>query len=216
MYHWIFDAWYGCILFNHVFTMASLGSFILFFFLFLIVECFLLNFTQFVFQPEEALSDDFLFPMTSRFSYASSPESDLDLSPEPRSGLQPSRPRGLVKSSSDPSIATQDDIPSYNAPPPYAPPNGYQQIIQEFEYGRGNGSARGNVLPPDKQHDKYPLTPPDRQAAPELPPRIDRTNKPPRANINVSRYAFHIVCDDRIKQPSAAHTLLSPYTFCSK
>ncbi|KAK6635505.1 hypothetical protein RUM44_000757 [Polyplax serrata] len=141
------------------------------------------------YSPEEALSDDFLFPMTSRFSYASSPESDLDLSPEPRSGLQQTRPRGMVKSSSDPSIATQDDIPSYNAPPPYAPPNGYQQMIQEFEYGRTNGTVRGSSLPPEKQHDKYPLTPPDRQAAPELPPRIDRTNKPPRANITVSRTA---------------------------
>ena len=132
--------------------------------------------------------------MTSRFSYASSPESDLDLSPEPRTGLQQTRPRGLVKSSSDPSIATQDDIPSYNAPPPYAPPNGYQQIMQELDYGRSGGLGRGTggggggvVAPPDKQRDKYPLTPPDRQAAPELPPRIDRTNKPPRANINASR-----------------------------
>lgn len=126
--------------------------------------------------------------MTSRFSYASSPESDLDLSPEPRPGLQQSRPRGLVKSSSDPSIATQDDIPSYTAPPPYAPPNGYKHVIQEFEYGRTTGPGRGNVLAPDQQHEKYPLTPPDRQAAPELPPRIDRTNKPPRANLTVSRY----------------------------
>ncbi|KAL0269988.1 UNVERIFIED_CONTAM: hypothetical protein PYX00_007550 [Menopon gallinae] len=140
-------------------------------------------------KPEEALSDDFLFPMTSRFSYASSPESDLDLSPEPRSGGQRSRPRGLVKSSSDPSIATQDDIPSTNAPPPYAPPNGYQHVMQDFEYGRLMGSGRGNVLAPDQQHEKFPLSPPDRQSAPELPPRIDRTNKPPRANLTMSRSA---------------------------
>lgn len=76
-------------------------------------------------QLDEYLSDDFLFPMTSRLSYASSPESDLDLSPEPRpansSGAangtggagskSPPSPSGrLVKSSSDPSIATQDDL----------------------------------------------------------------------------------------------------------
>lgn len=91
-------------------------------------------------QLDEYLSDDFLFPMTSRLSYASSPESDLDLSPEPRpaaagaqlnassssknggglnaSGLSsgkspPTEGRGegrLIKSSSDPSIATQDDL----------------------------------------------------------------------------------------------------------
>jgi len=73
---------------------------------------------------DEYLSDDFLFPMTSRLSYASSPESDLDLSPEPRpanasSGASagaggsksPPSPSGrLVKSCSDPSIATQDDL----------------------------------------------------------------------------------------------------------
>lgn len=54
--------------------------------------------------------------MTSRLSYASSPESDLELSPAPAlSGALgvPSR----LKSSSDPSIATQDDIA---APPPYS------------------------------------------------------------------------------------------------
>lgn len=74
-------------------------------------------------QLDEYLSDDFLFPMTSRLSYASSPESDLDLSPEPRSGdgsktvvngskspPSPSSGGRLVKSSSDPSIATQDDL----------------------------------------------------------------------------------------------------------
>lgn len=59
--------------------------------------------------------------MNSRLSYASSPESDLDLSPEPRPGASnaataggsksPPSPSGrLVKSSSDPSIATQDDL----------------------------------------------------------------------------------------------------------
>ncbi|XP_045029433.1 tight junction protein ZO-1 isoform X3 [Daphnia magna] len=81
---------------------------------------------------DEYLSDDFLFPMTSRLSYASSPESDLDLSPEPRasgasagaegssksngmnggskSPPSPSSGGRMVKSSSDPSIATQDDL----------------------------------------------------------------------------------------------------------
>lgn len=51
------------------------------------------------------MSDDFLFSMSSstenRLSYASSPESDLEVSPPPA-------PR-LVKSSSDPSIATTQD-----------------------------------------------------------------------------------------------------------
>lgn len=122
--------------------------------------------------------------MTSRFSYASSPESDLDLSPEPRTALTNGgtlRGRGLVKSSSDPSIATQDDVPSYNAPPPYTAHT--VTSLHETDYA----GARGGVLAPDQQHEKYPLAPPDRQAAPELPPRIDRTSKPPRANVPPSR-----------------------------
>lgn len=117
--------------------------------------------------------------MTSRFSYASSPESDLDLSPEPRGLLSSgSRGRGLVKSSSDPSIATQDDVPSYNAPPPYVPHSVHAAPIHDY----------GGVLAPDQQHEKYPLAPPDRQVVPELPPRIDRTSKPPRAALPPARY----------------------------
>lgn len=61
-------------------------------------------------QPVESLSDDFLFPMTtSRLSYASSPESDLELSPGPSSSLSLGNLPQLVKSSSDPSIATNQD-----------------------------------------------------------------------------------------------------------
>lgn len=72
----------------------------------------------------EPLSDDFLFSMSSstenRLSYASSPESDMEIS-------SPPAPR-LVKSSSDPSIATtqdnmdrDDDLNhmSEAVPPPY-------------------------------------------------------------------------------------------------
>nr|CAD7594071.1 unnamed protein product [Timema genevievae] len=161
--------------------------------------------------PDEALSDDFLFPMTSRLSYASSPESDLDLSPEPRAPLPPSR---LVKSSSDPSIATQEDTgPGYTAPPPYSPNN--------HPYKQNFDSHNGVLLPPDHHHShshqvahskrrshgdsKYGFSPssshdypsfphmvnggmpcsplahsPPLQSPPELPPRIDRTIKPPR------------------------------------
>lgn len=83
-------------------------------------------------QPEENLSDDLLFPMTSlRLSYASSPESDMETSnttlasPTSTTAVSPSTIIGsrLVKSSSDPSITTQDDsaIPNYNPPPPYSP-----------------------------------------------------------------------------------------------
>lgn len=79
-------------------------------------------------QPEEAISDDFLFPMTSRLSYASSPESDLELATDNRpSGLQdlglPGSDRHMVKASSDPSIATQEEMsgpPGYNQLPGYS------------------------------------------------------------------------------------------------
>lgn len=60
-------------------------------------------------QPLESLSDDFLFPMnTSRLSYASSPESDLEMG-GPTSSLSLGNLPQLVKASSDPSIATNQD-----------------------------------------------------------------------------------------------------------
>ena len=85
-------------------------------------------------QPEEAFSDDFLFPMsTPRLSYTSSPESDGEF-------CDPETPRAsrtqlantsdtltsngqLPRSTSDPSLVPkrpEDRIPDYNAPPPYA------------------------------------------------------------------------------------------------
>ncbi len=87
-------------------------------------------------QPEETLKEDFLFPMSNRLSYASSPESDgeikthslyddNDASPtlvrRPNASPTPVR-RPMVRSSSDPSIATVDNIPGippYQAPPSY-------------------------------------------------------------------------------------------------
>lgn len=80
-----------------------------------------------IIKPVESLSDDFLFPMTtSRLSYASSPESDLELSPGPSASLSLGNLPQLVKSSSDPSIATNQDnldrdrdIIGEGLPPPY-------------------------------------------------------------------------------------------------
>lgn len=65
-------------------------------------------------KPPEAIGDDFLFPVTSRLSYASSPESDLELASDGA--------RRLVRASSDPSVATQEDALAQQAPPPYLPP----------------------------------------------------------------------------------------------
>ncbi|KAI5645821.1 PDZ domain (Also known as DHR or GLGF) domain-containing protein [Phthorimaea operculella] len=96
----------------------------------------------------EPLSDDFLFSMSSstenRLSYASSPESDLEVSPPPA-------PR-LVKSSSDPSIATtQDNMDrddDLNHMPDAVPPPYTQGGYGDSKYGfssstNGSGPAPG-------------------------------------------------------------------------
>lgn len=46
----------------------------------------------------------------SRLSYASSPESDLEMSPGPSASLSLGNLPALTKSSSDPSIATNQDV----------------------------------------------------------------------------------------------------------
>lgn len=71
-------------------------------------------------QPEESLSDDFLFPMSSlRLSYASSPESDLEHSPGPPSGLNTNLAATgrLTKASSDPSVVMPDSSTTDVLPP---------------------------------------------------------------------------------------------------
>ncbi|KAF8789141.1 Tight junction protein ZO-1 like protein [Argiope bruennichi] len=64
--------------------------------------------------PDEAITDDFLFAMSSRLSYASSPESDLDISMDNRSSsfreADFQNDRRLVKSSSDPSITAAEEL----------------------------------------------------------------------------------------------------------
>ncbi|CAL1264673.1 unnamed protein product [Larinioides sclopetarius] len=65
-------------------------------------------------KPDEAITDDFLFAMSSRLSYASSPESDLDISMDNRSSsfreADFQNDRRLVKSSSDPSITAAEEL----------------------------------------------------------------------------------------------------------
>lgn len=76
-------------------------------------------------KPDEIISDDFLFPMNSRMSYASSPESDLDMTldsckddddeDDRKDSKEFSKGSRLVKACSDPSIAKldmEDDGPS--------------------------------------------------------------------------------------------------------
>lgn len=90
----------------------------------------LYNNTCIILQPEESLSDDFLFPMSSlRLSYASSPESDLEHSPGPPvspglTGNNSVTGGRLTKASSDPSVVMPD------SPNDVLPP--YQVEINRF------------------------------------------------------------------------------------
>ncbi|KAM0728938.1 Tight junction protein ZO-1 [Formica fusca] len=146
-------------------------------------------------KPEEALSDDFLFPMTSRLSYASSPESDLELSPAP---VIPGTlgPPSRLKSSSDPSIATQDDT---TAPPPYS--TNYQQSFEQqkrrSQGGMGDskyGFSLSGQMSNQSGSPEYlggssePRSP--HHSPPDLPPRVDRNVKPinqtPRGTVGRS------------------------------
>ncbi|XP_013166014.1 PREDICTED: tight junction protein ZO-1 isoform X2 [Papilio xuthus] len=137
----------------------------------------------------EPLSDDFLFSMSSstenRLSYASSPESDLEVSPPPA-------PR-LVKSSSDPSIATtQDNLDRDDdinhmvdaVPPPYTQ-GGYGDSKYGFS-ANGNGTSNNGLnhgqnahMGPNSEAPPYQCSPmtnspphsPLYGTVPELPPR---------------------------------------------
>ncbi|KAF2358834.1 Guanylate kinase/L-type calcium channel beta subunit [Trinorchestia longiramus] len=147
-------------------------------------------------KPAEALSDDFLFPMTSRLSYASSPESDLEggsdphtpahaslLSSSPSSPMTQSPPTSgaptpnhgallggqrsrLVKSSSDPSIAGPEDVSSG----PYTGPNS-----GPYSYGGPNMGA----------------APPPYTASPSrMPVPADATSEGASKPMGDSQYGF--------------------------
>ncbi|CAH1098494.1 unnamed protein product [Psylliodes chrysocephalus] len=110
-------------------------------------------------KPEESLSDDFLFPMSSlRLSYASSPESDLEHSPGPPTS--PNMPGNtvnigrLTKASSDPSVVMPDSSTT-DVLPPYQP-------SYDTRYGFNNQDQQ--PLPPDNQ-----LTPTDSPLVKEAP-----------------------------------------------
>ncbi|XP_077485428.1 tight junction protein 1-like [Amblyomma americanum] len=127
-------------------------------------------------KPEEAIGDDFLFPVTSRLSYASSPESDLELASEGARRL------GLVRASSDPSVATQEDTLA-QPPPPYLPPMrpppvGPSSMANEVRSCGGGGgveedygSRRSNTL------EARPL-----YGRPEPDVYEDPSNRPPPPN----------------------------------
>ncbi|XP_064644896.1 tight junction protein ZO-1-like isoform X2 [Lineus longissimus] len=119
-------------------------------------------------KPEDSHTEDFLFPMSNRFSYVSSPESDLELSH--RMGqLDPETPplnRRLIRSSSDPSVATMDNIPGI---PPYKQPPTYQR--ESFRHELHTALQNKNYMEfPEKQSPRegsYGNGPVERQPATE-------------------------------------------------
>uniref|UniRef100_A0A182NSN2 Tight junction protein ZO-1 n=1 Tax=Anopheles dirus TaxID=7168 RepID=A0A182NSN2_9DIPT len=153
-------------------------------------------------DPVESLSDDFLFPMTtSRLSYASSPESDLELSPGPSASLSLGNLPQLVKSSSDPSIATNQDNLDRDRelgdgmPPPYTNPYDHashsRRMTVDNKYGFSSSKNGGGAMNPEDaiygsstSRPAPPLQGPSNGGphfGTDLPPRIDRASKPANA-----------------------------------
>ncbi|XP_043213913.1 tight junction protein ZO-1-like isoform X2 [Amphibalanus amphitrite] len=94
----------------------------------------------------ETLSDDFLFPMTSRLSYASSPESDGEGGAETSPAVSPSSADSrLARSSSDPSLSAEDGAapPAGAAAPAAQPPPPPYSPYKQDEGGR-TGGGRGS------------------------------------------------------------------------
>ncbi|CAG9812618.1 unnamed protein product, partial [Phaedon cochleariae] len=137
-------------------------------------------------KPEESLSDDFLFPMSSlRLSYASSPESDLEHSPGPPNSPGVSGSSGgvgrLAKASSDPSVvmpdsSTTDVLPPYQ--PTYDTRYGFNQdqqptptdpnltptdspLTKEAPYALSSPDIPSSVEP-QSPYDKMPQSPYDK------------------------------------------------------
>ncbi|KAF5291383.1 hypothetical protein FQR65_LT01693 [Abscondita terminalis] len=110
-------------------------------------------------KPEESLSDDFLFPMSSlRLSYASSPESDLEHSPGPpvSSGLSNINGNSgrLTKASSDPSVVMPDSSTMDTLPPYQVHVLLHFQNLQTYYLFQPTYDTRygfGNQQPPDSQ-----------------------------------------------------------------
>ncbi|XP_047511096.1 tight junction protein ZO-1 isoform X4 [Pieris napi] len=176
----------------------------------------------------EPLSDDFLFSMSSstenRLSYASSPESDLEVSPP--------APR-LVKSSSDPSIATTQDNMDRDedishmvdaVPPPYTQ-SGY-----DSKYGfasNTNGQSNGvnhTHMPTNNEAPPYQCNPMSQSpphsplygTVPELPPRTTNQSQVTRPAGGVLLPAPppgrppHSLRHNPTSRPSAQERLFGP------
>ncbi|XP_059608308.1 uncharacterized protein LOC132256129 isoform X2 [Phlebotomus argentipes] len=165
-------------------------------------------------KPVESLSDDFLFPMTtSRLSYASSPESDLELSPGPSTSLSLGNLPHLVKSSSDPSIATNQDNLDRDRemnlgdgmPPPYtnhydhASPAARRPTMETKYPYAGQNVVQQPMIDGNMTYATATRPPPPGQGgqmfggAPDLPPRVDRASKPPGSVASPKNSSIHSI-----------------------
>uniref|UniRef100_A0ABM0LZP6 Tight junction protein ZO-1 n=2 Tax=Saccoglossus kowalevskii TaxID=10224 RepID=A0ABM0LZP6_SACKO len=104
---------------------------------------------------DDALTEDLMFPMTTRLSYASSPESDLSLHLIGGSGYEsapsPTMDRqNMVRSSSDPNLRGHD---GYHMPPAYSYPRKYRESNQQYIPNDYRGARHP---PPDDYYQQRP------------------------------------------------------------
>jgi len=82
---------------------------------------------MYILQPDEDISEDYLFPMSNRFSFSGRHEasdSELTRTLDDMDASTSHKKRFLVRSSSDPSVNTTDRIPGI---PPYPDPPRYHR-----------------------------------------------------------------------------------------
>ncbi|XP_012945825.2 tight junction protein ZO-2, partial [Aplysia californica] len=106
-------------------------------------------------QPTEDMSDDFMFPMSTRMSFGAGADSDLDL-PRPRDDLDvsPLQKKRLVRSSSDPSVNTHENIPGI---PPYpSPPTYKNQRIPSHDSRVSTSETSPRSPPRDADYQMHP------------------------------------------------------------
>ncbi|XP_067654258.1 tight junction protein ZO-1-like isoform X2 [Haliotis asinina] len=115
-------------------------------------------------KPDEDISEDFLFPMPARLSYAS-PESEMDLHrPYDDFDVSPIQKKRLVRSSSDPSVNTAEHgipgIPPYPDPPSYhnqrfSPQDRYARGSDPRQAGRPQDNEWHGTQPEDRYYPSY-------------------------------------------------------------
>ncbi|XP_055873849.1 tight junction protein ZO-1-like isoform X3 [Biomphalaria glabrata] len=160
-------------------------------------------------KPQEDMSDDFMFPMSNRMSIAGGAESDHE-QPRPRDDLDvsPIRKKQLMRSSSDPSVNTQENIPGI---PPYPSPPTYknQKIPSDSKYSIGDISPRLIV------RDDLQVHPEDRYYPSYYSDQINTISQYPPSRSHIDLYAT-LTPSERLHQrintdPSYVSGMDAPY-----